>query len=93
MHLLRLADSDIPRTVEVYHGMFKISTIHEPKSKIRWLGLYPDSNTRSNKCKVVEFTQNTKMVALIHIYSNTKMVASIRDADEHKMFASDNEDA
>ena len=33
MHLLRLADSDIPRTVEVYHGMFKTSTIHEPKSK------------------------------------------------------------
>jgi hypothetical protein len=63
------------------------------KVKIRWLGLYPDSNTRSNKCKVVEFTQNTKMVASIHIYSNTKMVASIRDADELKMFAWDNEDA
>jgi hypothetical protein len=42
---------------------------------------------------VVEFTQNTKMVASIHIYSNTKMVASIRDADELKMFAWDNEDA
>ena len=33
MHLLRLADRDIPRTVKVYHGMFKISTILEPKSK------------------------------------------------------------
>jgi hypothetical protein len=33
MHLLRCADSDIPRTVKVYHGMFKISTIPEPKSK------------------------------------------------------------
>ena len=33
MNLLRLADSDIPRTVEVYHGMFKISTIHAMMSQ------------------------------------------------------------
>ncbi len=33
MHLLSLADSDIPRTGKVYHEMFKTSKILEPKSK------------------------------------------------------------